>query len=354
MKQILLLAPFIILVVSSLIGALWTALQRLGYALPQPELAAYHGPLMVAAFLGTVIILERIKALKLKINWLAGILSGLGGVMILLMKNPIVAYPLFVLASFGMTLIFLQIIKIQPRLFNYILALGALWLFLGNLLLVLGKAIPQAVPFWIAFLVLTIVGERLELNRLMKPNPVAMKIFIANTILLLAAALISVVDWSLGMRLIGASLAIYGFWLSSEDIARRTIRLPGLTRFVAFCLLSGYVWLVVSGGLLIYRPIPGGLMWDAQLHTVFLGFVFAMIFGHAPIILPALTGLRVNFTKLFYAPIVLLHGTLLLRVAGDLSGNDVLRQHAGMSNVVVVLLFLGILISHVSRPPTFD
>jgi len=92
-------------------------------------------------------------------------------------------------------------------------------------------------------------------------------------------------------------------------------------------------------------------MWDAQLHSVFLGFVFAMIFGHAPIILPALTGLRVRFTKLFYVPLTLLHLTLIARVTGDLLGNEVIRQHAGLSNVVVILLFLGLLISHVSKPP---
>jgi hypothetical protein len=354
MKTIAIALPFVAMVVLSLSGALWSALQRLGFTLPFADIAAFHGPLMISAFLGTVIVLERIKALKLKVNWLAAIFSGLAGLLIMSTQDTRLAYPLFVLASFGMVLIFIQIIRIQKQLFNVILALAALGLFVANTLLMLGKTIPQAVPFWIVFLVLTITGERLELNRLMRPRPLAKKIFTANTLLMLIAAGLSLWDWFLGMRLIGLSLLTYGLWLSSEDIARRTIRLPGLTRFVAFCLLSGYGWLIFGGLLMMRSPIPAGLMWDAQLHSIFLGFVFAMIFGHAPIILPALTGLRVRFTKIFYAPIILLHLTLTLRITADLLGLDSVRQHAGISNVIVVLLFLAVLISHVSKPPTFD
>ena len=34
----------------------------------------------------------------------------------------------------------------------------------------------------------------------------------------------------------------------------------------------------------------GERMHDALLHAPFLGFVMAMIFGHAPVVFPALTG----------------------------------------------------------------
>jgi hypothetical protein len=44
-----------------------------------------------------------------------------------------------------------------------------------------------------------------------------------------------------------------------------------------------------------------------------------MIFGHAPIIFPALTGRAVRFSRFFYVYLFLLHLSLLLRQIGDLS-----------------------------------
>ena len=56
-----------------------------------------------------------------------------------------------------------------------------------------------------------------------------------------------------------------------------------------------------------------------MVHSVFLGFVFSMIFGHAPTIIPAVTGLTLPFERVFYLHVGLLHGSLLLRIVGDLA-----------------------------------
>ena len=66
----------------------------------------------------------------------------------------------------------------------------------------------------------------------------------------------------------------------------------GLTRFMAICLLSGYVWLGLSGlAALIYGGVPVGPQYDVALrHRLFLGFVFAMIFAHAPVIFRRCSG----------------------------------------------------------------
>ena len=60
--------PIILMAVATLLGALWTGLVRVGWSLPGAASAplAAHGPLMVAAFLGTVIGLERAVALGRK------------------------------------------------------------------------------------------------------------------------------------------------------------------------------------------------------------------------------------------------------------------------------------------------
>ena len=74
-----------------------------------------------------------------------------------------------------------------------------------------------------------------------------------------------------------------------------------------------------------------------------------MILGHAPIILPAVLQVTVPYQRWFYLPLVLLHGSLVLRISSDLSAAFVLRQWGGMLNVIAVLLFLTITAAVVYR-----
>lgn len=116
--------------------------------------------------------------------------------------------------------------------------------------------------------------------------------FAALTLVLLAGLVLSAVDAGAGIRLAGAVLAGNALWLGRFDIARRTLRRPGLPRFVALALLPGYVWLGV-GGILWRRhgAVLAGPAHDAELHAIFLGIVFSMIFGHAPVIFPGVLGI---------------------------------------------------------------
>jgi hypothetical protein len=65
-----------------------------------------------------------------------------------------------------------------------------------------------------------------------------------------------------------------------------------------------------------------------------------MIFGHAPIIFPAVLGLPITFNPIFYIPFALLHFSLILRVMGDLAGLAPLRLWGGLLNGIAILLFL--------------
>lgn len=131
-------------------------------------------------------------------------------------------------------------------------------------------------------------------------------------------------------------------WLLRYDVARRTLRKGGLARFIAACLLSGYFWLAAGGLMgLIFGGVMAGPSYDAMLHAVFLGFAFSLIFGHAPIVFPAVLGVPLAYHPTFYLPLSLLHLSLTLRVAGDLLGWWAARQWGGLLNVVAVLLFLG-------------
>jgi hypothetical protein len=98
----------------------------------------------------------------------------------------------------------------------------------------------------------------------------------------------------------------------------------------------------ISGALQLYfGALYAGPFYDAVLHAVFVGFVISMIFGHAPIIFPAILGVPVNFHKSFYGHLLLLHFSLVLRIIGDLTTQAEIRRLGGLFNEIAILLFLG-------------
>ena len=74
-----------------------------------------------------------------------------------------------------------------------------------------------------------------------------------------------------------------------------------------------------------------------------------MIFGHAPIIFPAILGVPINFYPAFYAHLALLHFSLLLRVTGDLTNQVDVRKWGGVLNEVAILMFLGMTVYSILR-----
>ena len=105
-----------------------------------------------------------------------------------------------------------------------------------------------------------------------------------------------------------------------------------LARFSAVCLLIGYLWLGIAGLFWLLGPsgFPGVFWYDAMIHSLFLGFVFSMIFGHAPTIIPAVTGIQVPFKRVFYLHVALLHGSLLVRIVGDVASSSDIRAWGGL------------------------
>jgi hypothetical protein len=80
--------------------------------------------------------------------------------------------------------------------------------------------------------------------------------------------------------------------------------------------------------------------YDAMLHAIFLGFVFSMIFAHAPIIFPAVTGRPLSYRRIFYLHGALLHLSLLIRIGSDLAGNFFFYRWSGLLNVFAIVIFL--------------
>lgn len=327
----------------ALLAGLWAGLLRLGWPLPAvgPGLAAAHGPLMVGGFLGTVVALERAVALGRTWGFAAPALGGLGGMLLVAALPGAPASALLTLSSLLLLLIFLRLFQRRPEWPAGLLALGAgLWLG-GNILWLSGSPLPVVVPWWAGFLVLTIAGERLELAQLLFPPRVQAGLVGTSGVVALGLAL-SLVAFEAGVRVAGLGLLALALWLLRFDIARRTLRRTGLPRFTAWCLLLGYLWLGLSGLLWLVgaEQLHGGLFYDAMLHTIFVGFVFSMLFGHAPTIIPAVSGVMVAYQPRFYLHLALLHASLALRIVGDLAAEPELRRWGGLLNEAAILLFL--------------
>ncbi len=348
-KRFWLRIPLMGMAIAALIAGLWAGLLRIGWQIPplSSRLLLEHGPLMVAGFLGTLISLERAVALShlqqgRRIYYLVPLLAGVGTIALFLPIPVFAPRLLLTLAALGFVIIFIIIYRLQPSMHNAVMSLGVLLWLVGNILWLAGLPVFRVVPWWAGFLVLTIAGERLELARVLFLSPAVRGVFFAIIGTILAGLLVSMIFNNLGMRLIGLGWAALGLWLFRFDIARRTIRQRGLTRYIAACLLPGYLWLIVGGALwMVYAGrFPAGPIYDAMLHTIFLGFVFSMIFGHAPVIIPAVMGIPVKYLPIFYLHLGLLHTSLVLRVVGDLLFSQSVRRWGGLLNEVAVILFL--------------
>jgi hypothetical protein len=76
----------------------------------------------------------------------------------------------------------------------------------------------------------------------------------------------------------------------------------------------------------------------------------SMIFGHAPVIVPAVMRVRLPFHPTFYAHLALLHVSLLVRLLlGDALGLTLWWRVGGVGTELAVLLFLAASIAAVRR-----
>jgi hypothetical protein len=298
---------------------------------------------VICGFLGTLISLERAVAIRKKWMFVAPILTALGWVF-LLGSPGILGAMLFTLGSLVTLAILAYMLYCEPQIHTVVMATGGLAWVVGNILWVTGMPLFQMVFCWMAFLVLTIAGERLELSRVLHPSAGRVRLCGFFAMLLLIGAVIAIFNLNLGTRLSGAGLLTLGLWFLSNDIARRNLRhaVP-LTRYIAHCLYAGFVWLTVGGGMMsVIGAQYAGPYYDAMLHIVFVGFVMSMIFGHAPIIFPAILQVQIIFQPAFYIHLALLHLSLLVRVVGDMALLQSVRQWGGLLNEVAILLFLAL------------
>ncbi|MBI3795074.1 MAG: hypothetical protein HY280_10165 [Nitrospinae bacterium] len=306
-----------------------------------PGLAVIHGPLMVCGFVGTVISLERAVALGKPWGYLAPLLSALGGLSTLFGFADSAGVVLFLLASVFLTAIYAVILRRQMEMFNVTMALGAVAWGGASIFWFFQYPVSYFVLWWGGFLILTIGGERLELSRFVQPPQSARTLFTALLGIFLAGMIIVPFNHTVGAKAYGASMFCMAVWFFIYDIPRRTVTQKGLTRYVAVSLLAGYFSLAMSGLLLATQPgWPDNDFYDPVLHSLFLGFAFSMIFGHAPIIFPAVLKLAVPYSPAFYVHLGLLHISLALRVMASIFDFSFTHAVGGALNALAIIIFL--------------
>ncbi|TXI60725.1 MAG: hypothetical protein E6Q48_07310 [Limnohabitans sp.] len=330
------LAAVVLLALLNLLAALGGGLVRLG-TLPAgavgptgPQAVATHGALLMAGFFGTLIALERAVALHRGL-WVPA-LAGLGGLTGWVLGAWQIASVLWVLSALGLLGLYLwagwRRAVSQSLLIE---ASGAMALVLANLAFGWGLSV-QARLAWSAFLVLTIAGERRELGRLLRlpgfAHPalavVLSGLFMSVLLCLRMPDAAQILWW-----LCAAALSV---WLLRFDLARYQWRARGWAGHTAICLTVGYGWLALAA-------VVGLAGWPVAWHLLWLGFVMAMVFGHAPIMLPALAGWRPQPTRAALWPLGLLGLSLLLRLGGSVSASGLLLAMAGATHVLALLLF---------------
>jgi hypothetical protein len=344
--------PFLIVGALALVSGLWGGLLRAGMALPAGRALwiLSHGPLMVCGFLGTLISVERATALGRPAGWLVPAVTAAGTLGMVAGPFGFPAVWFFVIGSVGLTALLMVLARRRPDFASTLLVAGSVCWMTGNLLWVAGWTIPFVVPWWVGFLVVTIAGERLELSSLRRPSKSSRAQFSAIVALLAASLLAGLAYPQAAFRLLGLSLFLLAVWLLINDLARVTVRTKGVTRFTAVCLLTGFVWLAIGGlSALIWGNAMTGLAYDAVLHAVFVGFVFAMIFGHAPIVFPAVIRRPIDFRPIAYLPLGLLHVSLAFRLGADAAGWSEARFWAAALNAIAIVGYLAITAASLRR-----
>lgn len=335
----------------SLLAGLDGALLLLGVWSPvmSTRLSKWHGPLMVLGFVGTVICLERAVALGHRLAYLVPAMSGFG-VIVLLAPLPFdsarAGLALLTLAQLGLLTIYVPLWRRSHDDAVVIQGAGAFCAAGAAALLTTGAHVSQIVGWLACYMILTICGERLELSRLTMARNRALS---ALCLAVVAALLVSVVSPAIGWRVLGVVLIGLAVWLCRHDVARGGLRRGGQAAYIGTLLMIGYLWLATAGIVCtIQGPPTSRNGYDAVVHSLFLGFTMGMILGHAPIILPAVLQVRLEWTTWFWLPAFLLEASLLVRIGiGDGLDRSAAVQAGGTVNVLSLLTLVAVIATHI-------
>ena len=343
----IIVAPWILL---ALIVGLLTGLLQIGWDIPVQNINGTHGLLMVGGFIGTVITLEKTLPVYER-RWyiVFPVISGLSVLFIIIGIYKAALY-FQLLAGLGLVVTYFWWLKQTREPYYRIMMMGALCWIIASAGLLAGRPLPLVLHWWMAFIIFTMVGERLELTNFLPVKNFNMSLLYLFLFMFLAGIFMPYPDY--GKIVLGSSLIFISLWLLIFDIIKTSIKKAGQYRYLAILLLVGYVWLFLSGVLIITGSVLPN-QYDMIVHSFFLGYTFSMIFAHGPIILPGFTKKNLNiFSPSLYVWVVLFHLSLILRMGADMAQHAEIRKAAGLANAVIILIFFANIIFNTRKALT--
>ncbi len=339
--------PFMLFAVINLIAGIWAGLIRLGWEIPLTVVAVHHGAIMVGGFLSTLIALEKAIPLKKRIVLIVPVVSALSLIMVV----PGFYHPglyFLIAGSVGLFIIHGFYSKLYPRdLSIKLMLVGAGCLIVGNVMLMKTQFYPASFPWWMGFLLFTITAERIELSKFLPVSKYAKYLLLAFLGLFLLGLLIPF--HGAGKYLSAVAMIGIALWMLKHDVMRIGLKKKGLTKFSSVALLIANGWLIVNGILLVAIP-EAAYSYDILVHSFFIGYAFAMIFAHGPIILPGVLGITSKpFHGVLYGWLFLVQGSLLLRLIADSFLNIEWRKLSAIFTGAGILLYFITLIVLVTR-----
>jgi len=334
--HVILLGFGILALITGLCGAMW----RLGWTLPHgASLAAVHGPLMISGVFGTLIGLERASSLGHRWAYAAPAFAGMGSLALVFGAPVEYGAGAYAVAAATLSGASLMGTMRQPSLSTGATLLGALAWLAGNILWLAGQSVPDATGWWLIFLIATVVGERMEFSQPLPQRRGGEALFLFAVGLFIVGARNGFPSGN-GAILFGIALLVTSMWFVRHDTARKNLRGTGQDRYMAACMLAGQAWIAVAGLVLIARPSGSTFGYDVALHAVMVGFVLSTVFGHALTILPTLARVRVQYVPFLYVPLLLLHGSVALRVGSGIAGWDAGRKGSGIVTLAALITFV--------------
>jgi nitrite reductase (NO-forming) len=333
-----------------------------------------HGVFMVFGFLGGAIGLERAVAYqagspaKPKWGFLAPAFAGVGSLLMIFEVSPLVSRetpiaPLAFMASnpqmlpglawtlsmAALTGIYLGVWRRQQSVAVLIQLLGSFLGVCGIALWARGVDAQMLAPWWMAYLVLTIVGERIELARVA---------FIAHNIewLIFFSALafsltlgLCLLNPAIGYPAMGVTMGIMLLLAITHDTARKTFKLKGVTGFMGTCMLVGYAWALLAAAVWIFSPTGFEGYWrDMAIHALAIGFTMSMVAAHASMIIPSITRRPMTYKPVLWVGWAVMQLGLAVRLLGTTRASTLLWQWgdgisvAGMLAMMVTVAALNI------------
>ncbi|MCI1901416.1 MAG: hypothetical protein LKI93_01610 [Bifidobacteriaceae bacterium] len=325
-----------------------------------------HGVFMVFGFLGGAIGLERAVAFqagspaKPKWGFLAPGFAGVGSLLMVFEALPFVSRetaiaPLafmatnpqalpgiaWTLSMAALTGIYLGVWRRQQSVAVLIQLLGAFLGVCGIALWARGIDAQILAPWWMGYLVLTIVGERIELARVaFIAHNIEWYIFFASVAFAVSLGL-CLLNPTVGYPAMGITLGIMLLLAITHDTARKTYKLKGVTGFMGTCMLVGYAWALLAAAVWIFSPTGFSGYWrDMAIHALAIGFTMSMVAAHASMIIPSITRRPMTYKPVLWVGWLVMQVGLAVRLLGTTRGSTVLWQWGDGVSVVGMLVMM--------------